>query len=112
MPDDLGQRSGAAAKDEEIAAERIASQSLLDEQREPLHALAHIRMTHRYPHPRAGRDHRSAFKAAAVSTGDAEAAMLTRAPPGSSIRIATPGTDRSEEHTSELQSLMRISYAG
>src|SRR3546814_18855759 len=76
-----------------MAAERIASQSLLDVQREPLHALAHIRMTHRYPHPRAGRDHRSAFKAADVSTGDAEAAMLTRAPPGSSIRIATPGTD-------------------
>jgi hypothetical protein len=52
-----------------------------------------FRMSHRYPHPRPGRDHRSAFKAAAVSTGDAEAAMLTRAPPGSSIRIATPGTD-------------------
>ena len=41
-------------------------------------------MTHRYPHPRAGRDHRSAFKAAAVSTGDTDAAMLTRPPPGSS----------------------------
>src|SRR3546814_15812681 len=26
-------------------------------------------------------------------------------------RRARPGTDRSEEHTSELQSLMRISYA-
>src|SRR3546814_17590748 len=93
MPDDLGQRSGAAAKDEEIAAERIASQSLLDEQREPLHALAHIRMTHRSPHPRAGRDHRSAFKAAAVSTGDDEAAMLTRAPTVRYIRIATPATE-------------------
>src|SRR3546814_7952461 len=28
-----------------------------------------------------------------------------------SIGIGTPGTLRSEEHTSELQSLMRISYA-
>src|SRR3546814_13840090 len=92
MPDDLGQRSGAAAKDEEIAAERIASQSLLDEQREPLHALAHIRMTHRYPHPRAGRDHRSAFKAAAVSPGDAEAAMLTRPQPGRPTRTAPTAT--------------------
>src|SRR3546814_8101143 len=27
------------------------------------------------------------------------------------IRLATPGRSRSEEHTSELQSLMRISYA-
>src|SRR3546814_2969864 len=28
------------------------------------------------------------------------------------IRAWAPGNDRSEEHTSELQSLMRISYAG
>src|SRR3546814_10602956 len=27
------------------------------------------------------------------------------------LRIGRPATDRSEEHTSELQSLMRISYA-
>src|SRR3546814_9264560 len=29
----------------------------------------------------------------------------------SMVRRSTPGIDRSEEHTSELQSLMRISYA-
>src|SRR3546814_952702 len=31
--------------------------------------------------------------------------------PQSSVRIANRGPSRSEEHTSELQSLMRISYA-
>src|SRR3546814_6030557 len=31
--------------------------------------------------------------------------------PGSELRLRTVGLNRSEEHTSELQSLMRISYA-
>src|SRR3546814_8328887 len=31
--------------------------------------------------------------------------------PGSRSRSPAPASDRSEEHTSELQSLMRISYA-
>src|SRR3546814_4221132 len=38
-----------------------------------------------------------------------------RKPPGTRLRAVTdlyePGSTRSEEHTSELQSLMRISYA-
>src|SRR3546814_8245635 len=34
-----------------------------------------------------------------------------RAPPAGGGRRATAGAERSEEHTSELQSLMRISYA-
>src|SRR3546814_3837502 len=34
-----------------------------------------------------------------------------RLSPGDKVKIATFGEERSEEHTSELQSLMRISYA-
>src|SRR3546814_5023766 len=34
-----------------------------------------------------------------------------RSTPGRYFQVAEPGTGRSEEHTSELQSLMRISYA-
>src|SRR3546814_6836859 len=30
---------------------------------------------------------------------------------GAAVRLAAAGSERSEEHTSELQSLMRISYA-
>src|SRR3546814_5688538 len=37
--------------------------------------------------------------------------MVSRAERESRKRIAGSGKDRSEEHTSELQSLMRISYA-
>src|SRR3546814_9934419 len=33
------------------------------------------------------------------------------APPGGGSNVPAPATPRSEEHTSELQSLMRISYA-
>src|SRR3546814_10455843 len=33
------------------------------------------------------------------------------APTASRAKVAAPGNGRSEEHTSELQSLMRISYA-
>src|SRR3546814_3812832 len=32
-------------------------------------------------------------------------------PPEDALRRLAPGAERSEEHTSELQSLMRISYA-
>src|SRR3546814_8242042 len=38
-------------------------------------------------------------------------ARPTRTPAGQGIRARTPPSPRSEEHTSELQSLMRISYA-
>src|SRR3546814_9413790 len=50
----------------------------------------------------------------AWSTVAAAALALVRPGPGVSIRLAAPtdpGLARSEEHTSELQSLMRTSYA-
>src|SRR3546814_3058235 len=45
--------------------------------------------------------------------GSGLADIRTRATPVSNSPVSSnaPGVDRSEEHTSELQSLMRISYA-
>src|SRR3546814_10324688 len=37
--------------------------------------------------------------------------FFVRTPPGAVVGSADEAADRSEEHTSELQSLMRISYA-
>src|SRR3546814_8972523 len=48
--------------------------------------------------------HPTAMRAAFRAKGPDELMLVTDAMP-------TVGTDRSEEHTSELQSLMRISYA-
>lgn len=50
----------------------IAPQALLDQQRQALHPPPHISVAHRGPHPRAWRDHRIAFSAAATCPGDAE----------------------------------------
>jgi hypothetical protein len=50
---------------------RIALEALLDQERQPLHPFAHIGLTHRDPDPRARRDHRRAFNAAATCAGDA-----------------------------------------
>src|SRR3546814_6220553 len=90
---------------------RVATQPLLHQQRQTLHALAHVRVARGEPHPHAAgqRDHRSALSAAATRAAGADGAMLARAPQG---RSTTMQHDvRSEEHTSELQSLMRSSYA-
>src|SRR3546814_8200707 len=102
MPQHLDQPTRAAPEHVEITAMRVATQPLLHQQRQTLHALAHVRVARGEPHPHAAgqRDHRSALSAAATRAAGADGAMLARAPQG-----------RSEEHTSELQSLMRISYA-
>src|SRR3546814_7593949 len=56
---------------------------------------------------------RSAGHAAriAANTSRGKRRRLSRQPPYSSDRVLCNGVRRSEEHTSELQSLMRISYA-
>lgn len=73
VPDDSDQRASAAAEYKQIAAMRITLQALLHQQREALHALLHICMAQRDPHPRAGRDLRKPFSAAATRVGDATA---------------------------------------
>ena len=52
MPDDLDQRACAATEHEQIAAVRITLETLLHQQRQALHALAHIRVAERDPYPR------------------------------------------------------------
>src|SRR3546814_3814697 len=47
----------------------------------------------------------------ATSTGTVIAAASSATAPGATIWTPQAGVVRSEEHTSELQSLMRISYA-
>src|SRR3546814_6213754 len=49
------------------------------------------------------------FKAWAVSAMETDPEAVKRV--GQMFMQSTRGTERSEEHTSELQSLMRISYA-
>jgi hypothetical protein len=87
VPDDLHQRADPTPEHEQIAAVRITVELLHDE-REALHAFPHIGVAHGDPHPRARRDHRSAFSVAAASAGDAEAKMLTRLPRSSSMTMA------------------------
>lgn len=82
VPDDLDQRACAAAEYEQIAAVGIMLKPLLHQQRQALHPLAHIRVAEGDPHPRARRDHRRAFSAAATRGGDAVAKMLSRLPRG------------------------------
>src|SRR3546814_10605134 len=62
-------------------------------------------------HPDAGQGPRPAEPDAGVRGGDRRRPVLGRLPRrGEARAVADPGV-RSEEHTSELQSLMRISYA-
>src|SRR3546814_5611066 len=46
-----------------------------------------------------------------LGRGDAQGSGAARAGPGVLALLTHPAARRSEEHTSELQSLMRISYA-
>lgn len=72
------------------ASKGIAAQGLLHDQRQALHALLHIGMAHRDPHPRTRWDHRSAFSAAAANAGDADGKIVTLRPRGRSITNAAP----------------------
>src|SRR3546814_8219441 len=65
-----------------------------------------------------GRDHISGIEGfwsytneLTVSVPRRAPAILPSVPGGSLLSLQPPGRRRSEEHTSELQSLMRISYA-
>src|SRR3954447_26676080 len=60
--ENLDQVTAAAAKDEKMAGARIALEHLLDLEREPVHALAHVGAAGGQPDPRPARerDHRPA----------------------------------------------------
>lgn len=93
MPYDLHQRADTLSEDEQVAAVRVMVELLLHYERQPLHALSHVGVTHRDPHPGARWDHRSAFNAAAASASDAEAKILMRPPAGRSNSVATAWAD-------------------
>ena len=83
------------AKNVKIAGMRITLQLLLNLQRQPIHALAHIGAADRQPHPHPTRnwDHRraNASTTAAAKAGDTKAGIRTRALPANSISIAGIG---------------------
>ncbi len=90
MPKTLYQRPAPSPEDEHIAGEWIALEMLLHQQREPGHALAHIRVARGDPNPNSARDrdHRSARNAASTKAGVASAVIFTVLPGPSSTRIA------------------------
>src|SRR3546814_1863332 len=55
--------------------------------------------------------HRAAFAQCDLAGGHHRVAELQAAEDLGPVAVGIAGLDRSEEHTSELQSLMRISYA-
>src|SRR5215204_1564580 len=56
MPDDLQEIAATAAKAEQVAAQGIVAQHLLNLQRQGRKSFAHIRVPGRQPHPHARRD--------------------------------------------------------
>jgi hypothetical protein len=82
MPKYLGEIATTTSENEEIAAVRIAIESLLNLQGKALHATPHVRVARRDPDPtpRRNRNHvRSAFNVAAINTEDAFAPIRIRA---------------------------------
>src|SRR3546814_7482105 len=90
---------------------RALLQNLLRHHRQAVEALAHVRRaaSQEYPRRWRQRDHRARTPITRDSASAwTVASTLTLMPDGSSLPI-TPSLRRSEEHTSELQSLMRTS---
>src|SRR5688572_22367203 len=96
MPKNLQKITAPAAEDKKMARVRVALEHLLDLERQPVHAFAHIRAASRQPHPRPARerDHRPARarRAAATTPGSTAPEIRTRSPPASSISISPEGT--------------------
>src|SRR5512147_904740 len=93
MPENLDQITAATAKNVEVATVRVAPQRLLNLQRQPVHAAAHVGPADRqpHPHPARNRDHRrsrAAITAEARSAG-VDAGIRTREPPATSTSIET-----------------------
>ena len=76
---------------------QASGRRLLDEQREPVKALAHVGVARRQPHPNArrDRDHRrdSALTTRASAAASTSASTTTRSPPTRAISIRPAGAD-------------------
>src|SRR3954466_8057602 len=85
MPKDFNQTPSSAPKDKQMAGVRITPERLLNEQRQAIEALAHVRVPRREPHPHAGRnrDHRR------PTTMPRTATMVSRST-GPAIRTRPP----------------------
>src|SRR3954466_11987531 len=94
MPKDFNQIPSSAPKDKQMAGARITPERLLNEQRQAVEALAHVRVARGQPHPHTSRnrDHRrpatipSTATTVARSTGPA---IRTR-PPAHSTSTTPP----------------------
>src|SRR4051812_12670660 len=96
MPEDLQKIAAPAAEDEKMARVRIALEHLLHQERQPVHAFAHVGAAGGQPDPRPTRerDHRPtrARSAAATTAGSGAPEIRTRSPCASSISISPEGT--------------------
>ena len=79
MPKGFYQSAATTAKDEDVALKRIAAEALLYQQWQSLHALTHVAVTARDPHPHSGtdQDHLRARMIAAASSDGAAEPILT-----------------------------------
>jgi hypothetical protein len=81
MPDNFNQIRATPPEAEQVAAQRILFQDLLNLQSQAGKASAHIRVARREPDPHAARNRyhgRSAFKVAAINADGAPAPIRTR----------------------------------
>src|SRR3954453_14028536 len=92
MPENLQKIAAPAPEDKKMARVRIALEHLLHQERQPVHALAHVGAAGGEPHPcpTRERDHRPARarSAAATTAGSTAPEIRTRSPPASSISIS------------------------
>jgi hypothetical protein len=100
MPQHLDQPAAPAAEDEQVPAMRIALEGLLNQQRQPVEALAHVGVAGRKPHPRSARDRDHRRRLPAVSApisadtvaGSAAPAIRNRVPLANSTSITPEAT--------------------
>src|SRR4051794_27640017 len=93
MPKDFNQTPSSAPKDKQMAGVRITPERLLNEQRQAVEALAHVRVPRREPHPHAGRDRdhpriRTAMTRASAAPFTSLSTITRHPPAGSSIRAS------------------------
>jgi hypothetical protein len=85
MPQNFDQVTALAAKNVKSAGVRVAPQPLLDLDRQPVHAFAHVGPADRQPHPHArrDRDHRDAstLRTAAANSAGTDPGIRTRTLP-------------------------------
>src|SRR3954452_14009949 len=95
MPENLQKIAAPAPEDKKMARVRIALEHLLHQERQPVHALAHVGAAGSEPDPCAARerDHHPAMprSAAATTAGSTAPEIRTRSPRASSTSISPEG---------------------